>query len=65
MILRLCGGALNKQCHFTRPLTKRFRLLQRSTQTTVNPLGHVKRGEKELRAVTSSESTQIYRFAKL
>lgn len=65
MILQLRRGALNKQCHFTRPLTKRFHLLQRSTQTTVNPLGHVKRGEKELGAVTSRESTQIYRFAKL
>lgn len=56
---------MNKQCHFTRPLTKRFHLLQRSTQTTLNPLGHVKRAEKELGAVTSRESTQIYRFAKL
>lgn len=56
---------MNKQYHFTRPLTKRFHLLQRSTQTTLNPLGHVKRAEKELGAVTSRESTQIYRFAKL
>lgn len=65
MIPELCGGALNKQCHFTRPLSKRFHLLRRSTPTTVKPLGHVKSSEKELGAVTSRESTQIYRFAKL
>lgn len=48
MILQLHGGARNKQCHFTRPLTKHFHLLQRSTQTTVNPLGCVGRGESAL-----------------
>lgn len=59
MILRPRRGALNKHRHFTRPLTKRFRLLRRSTPTPVNPLGHVKRGEKELGAVVGRESTPI------
>lgn len=48
VILRLCRRAGNKQCHFTRPLTKSFHLLRRSTQTTVNPLDHVTRRGEEL-----------------
>lgn len=65
MTLQLCGGARNKQCHFTHPLTKRFlpfALEKRSNNW--KPIRSCQALWQRAWAVTSRESTQIYRSLK-
>lgn len=65
MILQLCGGARNKQCHFTHPLTKRFlSFALEKHSNNCKPIRSCQTLWQRAWAVTSRESTQIYRSLK-
>lgn len=65
MILQLCGGARNKQCHFTHPLTKCFlSFALEKHSNNCKPIRSCQTLWQRAWVVTSRESTQIYRSLK-